>query len=311
MLQHLEINALSHFIANASREIIGCDRVSVLIRRGSKYRVTSVSGLDTVDQRSTVIRAMQQVAAQVAEDGQPLWIDRQSANPPAIEAVEFYWKQSNADFLSVIPLGTAKTDPNGARSDDYSGVLVVECFTSSADLSNLKQRAKHVADQASPVVNHVSRLRNWPLPNYQKFGKSRQRTWLSQLSKPFIGLAVAVILITALCLLPADFNVTARGELQPVEREDIYAPYDGVVVDLPALRDNLLDNQGHETLTRDGQYVEKGEVVVGLHNANLDYELATLFGEKASTVRQLDTVAITLEQLSREASPTNQAHSMN
>src|SRR5690606_16812238 len=65
---HRELNpqATAFTIASEGRRLIGCDRVSVLLKRGNSWRVEAVSGLDSVDQRARSVRLLTEVTRLVA-----------------------------------------------------------------------------------------------------------------------------------------------------------------------------------------------------------------------------------------------------
>ena len=49
-------------VANEGRRLIGCDRVSVLVRRGTRCRLVAVSGVATVNRRANAVRALERLA---------------------------------------------------------------------------------------------------------------------------------------------------------------------------------------------------------------------------------------------------------
>src|SRR5690606_22136273 len=75
-------------------------------------------------------------------------------------------------------------------------------------------------------------------------------------------------------LVPGDFELAARGKLQPSDRRDIFAATDGVVVDVP------VDH---------AQMVAPGEVLARMRNTDLEVEIATLLGRQTTLEEQLAT----------------------
>jgi multidrug efflux pump subunit AcrA (membrane-fusion protein) len=80
--------------------------------------------------------------------------------------------------------------------------------------------------------------------------------------------------------VPADFTVEARGELQPVERRDVFAPLDGVV---------------REVRAKHGARVSANQVLVVLSTPDLDLEFKRVGGELQTARKQL--AAVETEQL--------------
>ncbi|MFO0883653.1 MAG: hypothetical protein U0894_05605 [Pirellulales bacterium] len=50
-----------------------CDRVSLAVREGWGYRVTAVSGLDSIDRRAGEVQQLSRLASVVMKTGQPFW----------------------------------------------------------------------------------------------------------------------------------------------------------------------------------------------------------------------------------------------
>jgi multidrug efflux pump subunit AcrA (membrane-fusion protein) len=78
-----------------------------------------------------------------------------------------------------------------------------------------------------------------------------------------------------LALVPADFTVEARGELQPLETRDIFAPDDGVVRELRA---------------HSGAHVGASQILIVLRKPALEYEFKRVWGELQTARKKLATV---------------------
>jgi len=79
----------------------------------------------------------------------------------------------------------------------------------------------------------------------------------------------------ALLLVPADFDIQARGELQPRLRRDIFAPDDGVVSEVQAV---------------EGREVRAGDVLVTLRKPQLEFELHRVLGDAQTARKRLAAV---------------------
>jgi multidrug efflux pump subunit AcrA (membrane-fusion protein) len=64
--QSLDTQLTAFTIANDGRRIIGCDRVSVAIKNGTRFQVVAVSGLDTIERRADQIKRLAQLAGTVS-----------------------------------------------------------------------------------------------------------------------------------------------------------------------------------------------------------------------------------------------------
>jgi len=69
----LEPVAAAFVLANEARRIIGCDRVSVLLKRGRKLRLEAVSGQESIERRATAVQTLEQLVRVVAKAGDALW----------------------------------------------------------------------------------------------------------------------------------------------------------------------------------------------------------------------------------------------
>ncbi len=300
MLQDLERDRVAYTLANEGRRMIDCDRVTVFTTRGSQCRVRCVSGVDTIDRRSSVVRAGELLAASVQRQGQPLWVGEQlDAAPLALqEIVSQYLQESGATLLGVVPLRCRLLD-GGERP---AGVLFVEQFGDHGpkwSLAECQVLTDAIVERSAAVLGHANRISELPLLWLSRRVATLQ-TWL--LSRRSIVAGVLLLVIGAILLMPADFDIAVRGELQPRQREALFAPSDGTVLGFPALAQ--VDERSN---SRDGYQVHAGDVVIELENPALDYELTTVLGTKATTEQQLDTITVTLERISRSNSLNDQA----
>src|SRR5262249_51470648 len=69
----LEPSVADFTIANEARRLIGCDRVSVALRKGRKCRIEAISGQDVMDNRSNQVVLLNQLATAVVAAGEPVW----------------------------------------------------------------------------------------------------------------------------------------------------------------------------------------------------------------------------------------------
>ncbi|MEZ6127975.1 MAG: hypothetical protein R3C59_04790 [Planctomycetaceae bacterium] len=170
-------------------------------------------------------------------------------------------------------------------------MLVVELLTppNAADVVELKRRADHVADHFAPLLGLMHRVDSLPLIGISRFlNRSVVLRSLRRWRWKWVLLPLIIAGAIAAAMTPADFEVEARGVLQPVEQEFIYAPRDGIVSDFPAVAD---DGDNFE--------VSPGEIVIELRNSELDLELTQTLGQQQTLTGRLNTVSVLLEQLAR------------
>jgi len=137
-------------LANEARRIIGCDRVSVLVKRGRKLRLEAVSGQESIERRASAVQAVEALVRVVAKAGDPLWHpDPATELPPQIEEeLEVYVDESHATALAIVPLekprptpvvqtggvdavAVAKAEATPKVAPEPIGALVAEWFSAS------------------------------------------------------------------------------------------------------------------------------------------------------------------------------------
>jgi biotin carboxyl carrier protein len=82
-------------------------------------------------------------------------------------------------------------------------------------------------------------------------------------------------LVTALVVVPADFQVEAEGQLQPAARRNLFAPGDAVVDEVRVVH---------------GAEVRQGDVLLRMHSPALDLEQSRLSGELQTAQARLVAV---------------------
>jgi multidrug efflux pump subunit AcrA (membrane-fusion protein) len=275
--RRLGLDETCYAIANEGRRFVGADRVSVLVMQRGSLRVRAISGVDSIDRRSPEVIAMRRLARAIARFGEPLWTQDVIERPPQIQQLinEFH-DASGARGLAIIPI---KADSPTGKSQ-LLGVLVVEHFKCDAFEAAEKERLGISCRQAKTALANALEMNGLPLLWLSR--SMRSLGWLfgfQSLTMFALVLIGALLLLSvgvaALCLVPMDFTITARGHLQPVERRDIFAPADGVV---------------QETRVQHGDEVALGAVLVRLRNTELDYEARRLVGDLATTQAKLRAV---------------------
>ena len=63
---------VANVIANESRRLVACDRISVALRQGRRPAVVAISGADLVEKRSQLIKLMRLLIVRVLAWGEPL-----------------------------------------------------------------------------------------------------------------------------------------------------------------------------------------------------------------------------------------------
>jgi hypothetical protein len=292
-------------IVNEGRRVLECDRFSLLLPRGRRWRVMGVSGIESIEHRSDLAARLTRFA-QLALTGRTayFWEAGTASRPddPAhpnsageVEtALQAYVDESHARRVTVHALTTfaltnrAETEerPAGEVTAPTSsaaeiGAIVCEWFRGT-DADAHTSRVDRYRRRVAPVLGNLldweraplaARLRTW----------RRGRPWKT-LRRGGTVLAVLAGVMALLALVPWELRVEARGVLQPARHRDVFAPRDGTVVDLP------IDSEHR---------VQEGDMLLSLRNEDLDLEQQRVDGDLATARKQI--LAIETSRLENRA----------
>ncbi|MGB1926445.1 MAG: hemolysin D, partial [Rubripirellula sp.] len=279
--ESLDLKETAYIVANDGRRLIGCDRVSVAIKKGRKCRVQAISGQDTIENRSNIVAALNHLATKVVAAGEPLWHDGSTEDlPPQIEeALEDYVDQSYGRNIAVLPLreperrlGVGKAegaageiDRDDAHRGEVIGALIVEQIESAIPPEIFKARCDLVYEHGTrAIANSMSHTNLFLMPLWRALGRA---TWVLRartLPKTVGIVTLLVTIILGLVFIKKDFNLEAEGTLVPMERREVFAPIDGEVLDV------LVDHDDP---------VERGELLVRMINRDLEIQLTEVVGQ--------------------------------
>ena len=237
-----------------ARELLGINRVSILVREGDRWRVVAISGQESVDKRSRLVTEMLAFVARHAQD-QP-WVVLQ-------EAEEAYFLDSQMQSAALVPLrdgaegrvlGTLlceSTDPAsfgtaGAPGDPRPPALVLAQW-----LANLAGKSLNaaLAHQAMPFGKSLAKVGRWQ----QEVSSTRKRRWFFKTAL-FIGLVILA------ALWPMKVRVEGDCTLLPLKRALVTAEAPGRI---------------EEVLVREGDRLTKNQIIARLDIRRLQNELDT------------------------------------
>ena len=267
----LDLQQTAYAVVNEGRRMIGCDRVSLALAYGGKCRIEAVSGLDSIDRRATELQRLAKLATAVLRTNEPLWSEAgESDLPEQIERpLQAYVDQSHARLVAVLPLIRL----GESTSPEPIGALIVEQLRDARAGESLRTRSELVAQHsANALTNAIEHSSVFLLPFWKQLGKA---AWLLRgrtLPKTLLVLGLLIGGITALAIVPTDFEVAARGKLQPAERSEVFAPLDGIVANVPV---------------RHGQVVEPGTILTELSSTEIELQVAALIGRQTTNQERL------------------------
>lgn len=252
---------------NDGRQLLGCDRVSLAIRRGPRTEILSISGQDRVQKRSNLVRTMRTLASRIVRAGKSVTYagSLQDVPPPLEKPLTDYIKESNSRMVHLVPLKESPPfmPPQGktraTKPPRTLGVLIIEKTDESWLTPLLAERSETIATHVATAMQNARKHQGiFLLPFWQWLGRGcglfHGRTFLK-----FLGVLLLVVgIVAGLMLIPAPYRVEGNGKFMPVKQQDIFAPWDGEVVAI---------------YVKGGQHVETGQPLVKLQNVDLETEL--------------------------------------
>lgn len=295
---NLDLRDTAFTIANEGRQLIGCDRVSVALKRGRRCKVEAISGQDTIESRSNIVTSLNNLATRVVSAGRSLWYDGSAEDlPPQLEeAIEDYVDLSHGRTIAVLPIrrpekvidGDVHSKETIQREDlskrEIIGALIIEQIESQVPAETLRARCDLVYEHtARALCNSMTHSELFLMPVWRFLGRAM---WLfrgSALPKTTAVLTLLTIGLLAMFLIKIDLDMEANGTLKPVEQNQVFAHVDGEIV---------------EVMVDHSDVVEAGQPLVRLRNRELEIQATELRGQFDETLKQI----VSLEELTNNAS---------
>jgi multidrug efflux pump subunit AcrA (membrane-fusion protein) len=277
----LDLKETCYAVANDGKRLAGCDRLSVALKLAAKTRVEAVSGQEVVEQRANLIRELTRLCKVVLQSGEDLvYTGNTEGFPPDIrDALEIYVDESGSKAVIVTILHKPEDeDPDDKRPAKTAEKVPFGCLV-----------AEQIGDEMAPTDLHarcevLSRHASTALWNAAEHDKIALRPVLKVMSSPrrylrgrtlakilaVVGVLVGVVL--ALAFVPWKLTIEGRGSMLPEERHNTYAPFNGVVVDVP-----------HEH----ADLVKKGDLLAKLESDEINSRQKELMAQRAEATQKI------------------------
>ena len=270
--QSLDLSQTCYAIANEGRRLVGCDRLSVLVHKRGQLSIQAISGLDQFDSRSEELCQLTRLVRATARTGEPLWFEGDASNQPPVieELVQTYVDLSCTRAVAVLPLHQAPADQRSSAG--CVGALVFERFDGRPFQPDERDLLADVSRHVEPSLRSAVKFNSLPLLWLSRLLQSGG--WLlggRRLPRSLLVVALTAALVASSLVIQTDFEIQCRGTLQPVARREIFAPSDGSI----------------ELRVGYGERVRPGDLLLVLHNPDLDYEHTRVLGEIQTTETQL------------------------
>jgi multidrug resistance efflux pump len=285
----LDMRETAYTIVNEGRKLIGCDRVTICIERGGICKVEAISGQDTLDNRSNVVYNLGLLATKVVNSGETLYYHGSTEDmPPQIEqAIEKYVDESYTKSMIIMPLRKPRPGDDHILNPDAHeelqpreiiGALIIEQLETDVPREVLDPRIDLVYEHAARAMSNTLDHNNlFLMPVWRAVGKSKVVVQGRNLPKTVAVSIGVLLLLLVMVFWRTDLTLKSKGELKPIDKQEIYAPMPGGDV-VKVLHD-------------DGDDVKAGETLVVLHNPELETQIAELKGKILSSKEELGSLA--------------------
>ncbi len=234
------------------------DRCAVASRSQGKTRILAVSGAASPNARSQVIRSLRSFAESISFD--------EAESPRQYASDDLSTHGLSARSATVYVLQTA----NEVRRPDL--LLITEHFqgASTSGTSEFEEQLPLWKLVLAGAANSHRTHRHGGFWNWKS--------------------GLAAVLLVAAGFLPVPFSITASGELVPVERQNVYAPQQGLI-------------RGEDLELPAGGHVSADDVLLRITSPELQRRVSEVEGEIATVSEQIRSLRNTRPGLER--SPGN------
>ena len=282
----LDTRQLSTEAVGGIRDLLGVDRVSVLIPGRRRPQIVAVSGQSKPNQYSPVVRHLQSLARGVMRCQEVLIQANNSSIPAGIDDAELadYLELTGTKMLAMVPLNAAATKEAyaapGSTATQHSfqpaGVLVVERLRTSRFDANQRETLGILSDHLGSALGRAASHESIPLLTVLRpVGRGCRWLYLHQFWCCLLLSLMAIAGSISLFTIQWDYRVPADGVLMPKEKRQIFAPADAEV---------------DVVYVRGGETIQRGSPLIKLVSRELESEelrLRTIIQEKQTSLRAL------------------------
>jgi len=283
--ERLDVRETAYTIANEGRRLIGCDRVTVAVQRGSRCVIEAISGQDTFDKRSNIATLLTKAARAVTKTAEDVWYDGDTSNfaPQVERAIEAYVDDSHTKNMAILPMVVQEDDDQTPEEKlkrkgppKVLGALIVEQMVDSTIPEGYKQRVDVVRSHSTTAIgNALEHEGLFLMPLWKLLGKA---TWMFRGRTLPKTLAIATLIGGALAyslVAKQDFTITSEGELRPKALANVFAQTTG---DVKAV------------FVKQNDVVKAGDILLEQESLDLQKEINTLNGNHAEALSERETL---------------------
>lgn len=254
----LDRQRLAAVLSNDGASTLKVDRISVLLANGAEFRLVAATAVLDINPRANATRSMEQLVSDLHRRDLSLpWTSADTTD----EVVRNYLNDSGAKHLRVEWL-----KPSLGSTTRTLAAVVFEMFGApppNSEWDVIAETCRHAEVALANATSFVSQGWRGHLLRWKSLAQS-QRT------RTIILVACAILLV--LWIVPARLQVEAQGQVQPVRRQSVYAPANGII---------------QEVAVANGARVAAGDLLLTMRDPELDLEEQRIRGEIATTNARL------------------------
>lgn len=251
------LEELQFILVNDTRALLAFDRSFLIVHLGEKSELLAANNQPKLETRAAFVQKVSELAPHLrgVDRGLILFSGKPPAQdlpPESAAALDAYLEYSKCSCLMAVPL---------TAYDRAIGHLILEYFGGDAPGEVETYTLMNMVPFFSSALAEKWLLHKRPLMRRALFsGDSTDRSLLNRLG-PFakIGLLLALIVLLIVGLsLPVTLTIGGKAELAPDHEYYAFVEMDGIV---------------DRVLTREGDMVEKGQLLAVLDDKEIDYKI--------------------------------------
>jgi hypothetical protein len=282
----LDLKETAYSVVNDGKRLVGCDRLTTALKIGGRTMVEAVSGQEVVEQRSNLVRELTRLCKVVIRSGEDLVYtgNTEGLAPDLRDALEMYVDESGSKVVVVTLLHKPETEQVTESKEKVPfGCLVAEQIGDELAPTDMHARTEVVSRHASTALwNSQEHHKIFLKPLWRAMGSPWRMFRGRTLAKIGAGLAAVLVFVLAMAFIPCTLIIAGDGKMVPEQRHEIYAPVDGIVVEIP------VDH---------GEKVHKGDIVVKLDSRELQKELKGLIAENRKAENSIVSLGMQVTKL--------------
>lgn len=290
---------VAYYVANETRRLIKCDRVSVGVRHGRKVTIEAVSGADTVERASSHIIKMRKLFDAVIEWGEKLTFKGKldPTLPPNVrKALDEYLKEKTPSLLVLLPLRDDREKNKEGEKKPLKpsrSALMMEVFDPQENMDQMEEQLLVLSKHAETALYNAAEMKSvplkplwWPLQKVQQGLGGKARFWL------FTAVAAFFLLVFALIYFEAPIKVDAKGRLVPLDRHYVYSNVEGQVREIKVFPN---------------QEIPPDAVIAVLYNSEYDRTIRELQSKEKGLDHEIETIKSNLQSRETQQNPQRKA----